>query len=119
MEISRIIFGGFAGFVGVMMLLAVLSSAGVQPTAMRVAVAIFGINGLLFGVLHLSQGLGLAWATSGLRAKVFTWTIVPCLVSWLCAWTIQEKESRRKRSLPVAHADKRLLKPVMLAIILA
>ena len=119
MEPSHIVFGAITGFVGVMMLIGVFTATRSEPIAIRVGVAVFGINGLLMGVLHLGQGFGFLWATSELRARVFMWTIAPCLASWVWAWTIQQKESRKRLSFAMVHGDKRLLKPAMVAAILA
>lgn len=95
MDIFHLVFGAAAGFAGGGALWQGVRSGRGRPFLSRLLVLAFGVAFTVFGVLIFAQGLGLPWATSRLRTKLYFWFFIPCLVVWIAVWFSERRRPRR------------------------
>jgi hypothetical protein len=95
MSISNILFGAFAGLCGVAALMAGLFRRDIADITLRLLSLTFGVTFVVYGILHLAEGVGASWATPQLRSRLYLWFVIPCLSAWLVAWFMGRL--RRKR----------------------
>jgi hypothetical protein len=95
-DLGHMIYGGFFAVFDMVVFFCAVSSSRVKAFSIRLCFAYYCIVDLIFNILHLAQGLGCKWATTGLRVKALAVFIIPNII--LVVWVILKlkKQDRDK-----------------------